>query len=107
MPNTIRIRVARQRLKDIQALAKAHKTSVSGLFREALQPYLAGERALPKMPQKGDTATCVVVKGQDEVKIRDLANECNLSVDEAVRIMLETYLQTQPNELQTNVRSPT
>lgn len=87
MQVTARLRIAKDVHAVIKEKAREQRTSVSAMIREAMEPYLAGERTLP-VYEDNDLQTNFTCYDQDLVRFKALAKEANLSWDEAVRRIL-------------------
>lgn len=97
--STIRLRVSSEMHAALQHAALVSRGSVSSVVRDAMAPYVQGTKTIPACPQNDKTTTCLV-NADDWVLFQQLAKESNLSLDEAVRLIVKEYLDTFDHQTQ-------
>ena len=87
-----KVTLSNQHMPPLRKIAQTRSTSVSAVIESAVTPYLAGKKKLPKMPKAGNVATGFTMEADMIEAFKTLAEQHNMSWNEAVRYAVENLV---------------
>lgn len=93
MQVTTRLRLSEDVLDHLKSAAKEDGKAVSAAIREAMVPYLEGKKRLTREPASKETSVTMYI--EDLTQFKALAEEANMPLNEALRVVVGDYLNHQ------------